>query len=113
MALYMLQVAYTSGGIAALVANPQDRSEAVRAPIEKLGGKPQHFWFSFGEYDIVGIVEMSDNVSAAAFEIAAKAGGACKSVLITPLLSISEGLEALKKAGECGYKAPAAAAGQA
>lgn len=36
---YLQQVAYSQEGWAALVANPQNRIEAVRPAIEKLGGK--------------------------------------------------------------------------
>ena len=35
-------------------------------------------YYSFGKYDVVVIVEMPDNVSAAAIVIAAVAGGALK-----------------------------------
>jgi uncharacterized protein with GYD domain len=59
---------------------------------------------SFGEYDLVGMLEMPDNVSAAAFAMAIAAGGACKSVKTTPLLTIEEGLKAMGKAARCGYK---------
>ena len=61
-------------------------------------------WFAFGEYDLVVVIEMPDNVSAAAWSLAIAAGGALKSVKTTPLMSIEEGLEALKKAPESGYK---------
>jgi hypothetical protein len=47
---------------------------------------------------------MPDNVSAAAFAVAVAGGGACKNVKTTPLLSLAEGLEAMKKAGTSGYK---------
>jgi hypothetical protein len=36
--------------------------------------------------------------------MAVAAGGACRSLRTTPLLSSSEGLEAMKKAATCGYK---------
>jgi hypothetical protein len=36
--------------------------------------------------------------------MAIAAGGACKGVKTTPLLKIEEGMEAMKKAGTCGYK---------
>jgi hypothetical protein len=39
-----------------------------------------------------------------------RTGGACKSVKTTPLLTIAEGIEAMKKAAECGYR-PATATG--
>ncbi len=39
MPYFLHQVSYTPEALARLIANPQDRFEAVRAPIEKLGGK--------------------------------------------------------------------------
>jgi len=72
--------------------------------IEKLGGRIESAWFSFGDYDIVVITELPDNVSAAAIAMAFAAGGACKSVQTTPLISADEAVQALKKARECGYR---------
>lgn len=108
MPSYLVQVSYTPTALAAMISNPQNRAEAVRKPIEKLGGTMGSFFMSFGDYDIVGLVDMPDNVSAAAFALAIGAGGACKSVKATPLLTIDEGIAAMKKAGTSGYK-PAAA----
>ena len=104
MAHYLLQISYSRDAWAALVLNPQDRGEAVRGPIEKLGGKIGQIWLAFGEDDIVAIIEMPSNIAAAAISMAFSAGGACKNVKTTPLMSIEEGMEAMKKAGECGYK---------
>ncbi|HEY7615497.1 MAG TPA: GYD domain-containing protein [Terriglobales bacterium] len=101
---YLHQVAYTSDSWKALIAQPQNRVEAVRHAIEKLGGKIVTAWFAFGEYDIVMITEMPDNVSAAAIAIAFAGGGACKSVQTTPLMSTEETLQALRKASESGYR---------
>jgi uncharacterized protein with GYD domain len=101
---YLHQVAYTSESWKALVAQPQNRVEVVSHAIEKLGGKVVTGFFAFGEYDIIVITEMPDSISAAAIAIAFAAGGACKSVQTTPLLSPEEALQALKKAGESGYR---------
>jgi uncharacterized protein with GYD domain len=72
--------------------------------IEKLGGKSVGSWLSFGDYDLVMVIEMPNNVTAAALALAAAAGGSCKTVKTTPLLSIREAMTALKKAGASGYK---------
>lgn len=104
MADYMLQLSYTAAAWAELVKHPENRVKVVKKAVEKLGGKVNGFWFAFGEHDIVGVVEMPDSVSAAAFAIAIAAGGACHRVKTTPLLGIEEGMEALKKAGNTGYK---------
>lgn len=115
MPLYLTQVAYTQESWQALIKNPQDRIDAIRPAIKKLGGKVINGYFAFGDYDIVAITEMPDAVSAAAIAIAFAAGGACKAVKTTPLLSTAEGIDALKKAANSGYRAigatSAAAAG--
>ncbi|MGA2076301.1 MAG: GYD domain-containing protein [Terriglobia bacterium] len=101
---YLTQVAYTSECWGALLKKPQDRIEAVRPAVEKLGGKIESAYLSFGDYDVVVVVEMPDSVSAAALSMAFEAGGACKAVKTTPLLTIDEGVEAMKKAAKSGYK---------
>lgn len=106
MAYYLLQVAYTPEAWATLVKNPQNRLELVRPAAERLGGKLETGWFAFGEYDVVAVLNMPDNVSAAAFSIAASAGGAVKAIKTTPLMTIEEGVEAMRKAGDTGYRPP-------
>jgi uncharacterized protein with GYD domain len=108
MPLFLTQVSYTDQAWQSLVSNPQNRAEALRPVLEKLGGRVVNTWFAFGDYDIVLISELPNNVSAAALAIAVSAGGACKSVKTTPLMEASEGLEALRMAAASGYRAPAA-----
>jgi uncharacterized protein with GYD domain len=102
---YLHQIAYSCEGWQTLIAQPQNRVEMVRQAIEKLGGKIVSAWFAFGDYDVVIVTEMPDDVSAAGLAIALAGGGACKSVHTTPLLSPEEALQAMKKAGESGYRA--------
>jgi len=101
---YLSQVSYTPEAWARLVANPHDRIEAVRAPIEKLGGHIVNAFFAFGEYDVMVITEMPNNVSAAAIAIAFAAGGAVRSEKTTPLMTTTEALEAIRMAGTTGYR---------
>jgi uncharacterized protein with GYD domain len=54
----------------------------------------------------VVIVEMPDNVSAAAFSIAVAAGGAVRLFRTRPLLTIAEGVQAMRKASESDYEPP-------
>ena len=68
--------------------------------------KGEAFYYAFGEYDVIGIVEMPDNVSMAAFSLTVSAGGAVKAFKTTPLMTIEEGIEAMRKAGGTGYRPP-------
>ncbi len=110
MPLYLTQVAYTPEAWKALVKNPQNRIEAIRPAIEKLGGKVVSGYLAFGDFDAVAIVDMPDHVAAAAFAMSFAAGGACRSVKTTPLLTTAEGVEALKQAGRSGYQPATAGA---
>ena len=104
LSVYLLEVSYTPEAWAEMIRNPQDRAKAVRDAVERLGGNVGSFWTSLGEYDLVGIISMPDTVCAAAFGMAISAGGACKVVKTTPLLTMVEGMEAMAKASNCGYK---------
>jgi uncharacterized protein with GYD domain len=106
MARYLLQASYTNDAWAAQVSNPQNRMDVIRPVIERLGGRLESAYLAFGDYDVVVIVEMPDNVSAAAFSLATSAGGALKAIKTTPLLTIEEGIEAMKKAAGAGYRPP-------
>jgi len=110
MALFLSQVAYNPEAWNALLKNPHNRFEAIRPAIDSLGGKLLHGWFAFGEYDVVAIMEMPTNVEAAAIAVAFAAGGACKAIKTTPLMTAAEGIEIMKKAATCGYRPVTAAA---
>jgi uncharacterized protein with GYD domain len=94
MPFFLHQASYTPEALARLIANP----------IEELGGKIKDSFFTFGDHDVMLITEMPDNVSAAAIAVAFAGGGALKSFKTTPLMTTAEALDALRKAGSCGYK---------
>ena len=107
MAYYLLQVTYSSEAWAALVDEPQNRTEAVRATVEQLGGTVHSTWLAFGEYDVVSIFELPDNIRAAAISMAISAGGAVKAIKTTPLMTWEEGVEAMQAAAqEAAYQPP-------
>ena len=106
MAYYMIQTAFTAEAWAKMIKAPQNRAEQVRPMIEKMGGKLVSYWTCFGDYDNVVIVQAPDNVSAAALSLAAAAGGALRAAKTTPLMTMEETIEAMKRAGKADYKAP-------
>jgi uncharacterized protein with GYD domain len=110
---FLLQASYTPEALQALVKNPQNRTQVVRSAVEQMGGKVVGSWAAFGDYDTILIVEMPTSVDAAAIAIAAAAGGSCKAVKTTPLLTTEEAVEAIKRAGASGYKPVAASAAAA
>jgi uncharacterized protein with GYD domain len=103
MASFLVQVSYTPEALSALISKPQNRMAIVKKSVENLGGKLTGAWMSFGDHDLVMILEMPNNVSAAALALTAAAGGSLKSIKTTPLLTVEQANSALKKAGKSGY----------
>ena len=100
MPRYLLQVAYTPEAWAAQLKNPQNRVEVVGQLLQRLGGRFESTYMAFGEYDIVAVMELPDNVSAAAASMVVSAGGAVKAIKTTPLMTVEEGVQALRKGGD-------------
>ena len=106
MAHYLLQVTYAPEAWAALVDEPQSRTEAVQPAVEQLGGTVHSTWLAFGEYDVISILELPDNVRAAAISMAISAGGVVKAIKTTPLMTWEEGVEAMREAAQAAYQPP-------
>ncbi len=108
MAYYILQAAYTSEAWEAQLKNPQNIIDRVRPVVEALGGSLESTFYTFGEYDVVQIVQFPDNVSVAAHSMVVSAGGAVKAFKTTPLLTVEDGMEvvSIANAGSAEYRAP-------
>ena len=104
MPLYMYQGAYTAESVAAQIKNPQDRIEAVRPAFDAMGAKILVGGYSFGEYDVMVVIEAPDDTTAAGVSLAVAAGGAVRSARTTRLLSGQEWVESLRKAGGSQYR---------
>ena len=104
MGFYLVQASYGGDIAKAMVKKPHDREKAVRAAIAAMGGKVHSFFFSFGDYDSAVIVEVPDNVTAAAVALGASAGGAVSRIRTTVLLTAAEAMDAMKLAKK--YKPP-------
>lgn len=108
MPYYLYQVSYKEEQYKALIAHPQDRSAQARKVIEAHGGTLHHFFFAFGEYDIVALSEFPDNESATAAALTVASTGAFSKFKTTVLLSSGEAEAAMRKAGsiQSGYTVP-------
>ena len=88
MAKYLTQSLYSTEGVKGLVTEGGlARKEAIAKAFATIGGKVESFYFAFGTDDLFMIVDLPDNVSAAAASLIANASGASKytmTVLITP-----------------------------
>ena len=89
-----------------MIADPQPRENVTRRTAESLGGKLHAFFFSFGEYDAVAIVELPDNQAAAATALTGAGGGALSKYNTTVLMTTAEAVEAIQKAKKAVYAPP-------
>jgi len=99
MSYYLFQWKYKDSSIQAMIEAPQDRPAELRKAVEAFYGRVHQFFFAFGEYDGLSIVEFSNNAacaSCAAFLIGA---GANTSLQTTALLTADEGEAAMMRAG--------------
>jgi uncharacterized protein with GYD domain len=102
----MVQFAYTSQTWSTLAKNPQDRSQLLSHLAEQLGGRLLDFYYCFGEFDGVLIMEMPDDTATAAAVLAAIGAGHLRANLTTKLMTVPEAMEAMRKAGSLGFAAP-------
>ena len=106
MPRYMIQATYNADARKALVAQPQDRVAGVAALMERMGGKLESFYFSMGEFDIVAIAELPDDVSAVAGALVVTGAGHLVAYHTTKLLTGDEMMTAMSKAHGVAYAAP-------
>ena len=97
MPKYMIQASYVGEGLKGLLKEGgTKRKETVAQVIESMGGTLESFYYAFGDYDVVGVAEMPDNVSSVAFSMMINASGAINAKT-TVLLSPEEIDEATKR----------------
>jgi uncharacterized protein with GYD domain len=106
MAKFLVIASYTAEGIKGVISKGGSaRKDAVKKMVTGLGGKMESFYFGFGEGDAYVIIDLPDNVSAAAVGLAVSATGLASTktvVLLTP-----EEIDQAAKT-QVAYKAPGA-----
>ncbi len=103
---YLWQVSYTAQGVSGLVKTAEDRSAIIRSLVEGVGGRMESFYYTFGDYDALVILELPDNVTMAALSMAVGASEAVTNLRTTVLIPASEGVEAARKATGISYRPP-------
>jgi uncharacterized protein with GYD domain len=97
MPKYLVQANYVGEGLKGLL---KEGGSSRRAAVEKLcgsvGGKVEAFYYAFGDTDVFVIVDMPDNVTAAALSLTVNAAETV-TAKVTVLLSAEEIDAATKK----------------
>jgi uncharacterized protein with GYD domain len=88
MPKYLIQASYVGEGLKGLIKEGgSSRRDTVEKVVKGMGGTLESFYYSFGEDDVLGIVDFPDNATASAFALAINASKAVKArttVLMTP-----------------------------
>ena len=106
MTRYLSEATLTPQAFAAYIKNPQDRAQAFRPLYEAVGGKLEAYYFAVGQNTVYTVSQMPDEIAVEALAIAVMAGGAITSIKATAILTATEAIEAMKKAGSIAYKPP-------
>jgi uncharacterized protein with GYD domain len=104
MPKYLIQASYTREGIQGLMGDSASGRRAdVLASVKALGGKVEAFYYAFGSDDVIIILGLPDNVTAAAVGLTTAGTGTVR-VRTTPLLTVEEVDKALEV--NMRYRAP-------
>jgi uncharacterized protein with GYD domain len=104
MSKYLIQASYTADGLKGLQKDKASgRKAAVASAIESLGGKLEATYYCFGEYDVLVIVDLPNNIAASSLSLSVSASGLVRTKT-TPLLTVEEVDKALAKTSN--YRAP-------
>jgi len=108
MAQFLFQVAYTSDSWATQVREHGNVLERIQPLLDGCSASVTACFYAFGDYDLVLLADFPSEEEAAAFSLAATAGGSLKSIRTTPLLSVDQGITAMKRADEAvrSYRPP-------
>lgn len=100
MAHYLIEVGYTPQSWSAQIDKQGNAVERITPALDACGAKLQCLYYSFGDVDVVGVIDFPTPEDAAAFALAIGASGALRLFRTTPLLSIDQGIDSLRRAGE-------------
>lgn len=100
MPYYLARAKLSQKFMNALVERPEDRFVKTTKLLKNIGGRLHYYFFSFGDYDIVLIYELPDNVTAASLSMVLGAAGTVTEVETTPLLTMEEAIVAMRTASD-------------
>jgi uncharacterized protein with GYD domain len=87
MPKYLYLGTYTPEAWAAMIKDPPDRAGAAAKLAESLGGSTECFYYAFGDFDFMTIMDLPDDAAAAALSLAVTSTGRVKQLRTHPLLT--------------------------
>jgi uncharacterized protein with GYD domain len=106
MTFYLVEASYSPAALKALAQHPQDRVAPVAAMLEKAGGRLHHFFFTMGDYDIVALAELPDDVEAMAVSLTVASAGHMTAYRTRRLTTPADAMKAMHMAQSLSLPAP-------
>ena len=107
MTHYLVRFSYAPRSIKDLVTKPDvDHAGNASAMVASLGGKVHGYWYSFGDFDGVVLLEAPDNSAAASVAMAIGGTGEVTRLETTVLLTMDEAREAMRTAATATHLPP-------
>ena len=104
MPKYLFRASLSAEGLAGVMAEGGTaRRSVVQSAAEAMGGTLEAFYFAFGDDDVIGIVDLPDNETAAALAIEISSSG--RVAMSTTVLLTPEELDRARKK-KSGWRAP-------
>ena len=99
MTIFITQGRFTREAMAGMVAKPEDRAVAVSKLAKASGLKLHDYYFTFGEYDFLAIVEGPDPQQAATMLITAASSGGVSDLKTTVAMTSADAKKCFEAAG--------------
>ena len=107
MPTYLVRFSYASRSIKGLVAQPDvDHAGQASAMVASIGGKLLGYWYAFGAFDGVVLIEAPDNSAAASVAMAIGGTGEVTRLETTVLLTMDEARAAMHRAANATHLPP-------
>jgi uncharacterized protein with GYD domain len=104
MPRYLIHASYSAEGAKGVISEGgSSRKDTIAKLAEDLGGRLESFYFAFGDDDVVTILDLPDNATAAAVSMTVGASGLV-TTKTTVLLTPQEADEAARKS--VSYRGP-------
>ena len=100
MAHYMVQASYSQEALQRLTSSPGPGGTAMKQAAEKFGGKVEATYFTFGDYDIVVILQLPDHITIAQAVMGVRSRGGVTKLKTTVLISPEDAVKGMKLAAQ-------------
>lgn len=104
---FLVQFSYAPGSVKGLVQKPDlDHAGEASAMVASLGGRLVGYWYAFGSFDGVVLLEAPEASVAAAVAMAIGGSGEVRRLETTVLLTMEEAQKAMRRAAGATHLPP-------